>query len=118
MAGRNAGNRRPRHPRGHSPLADGARRLPAVNRSGQGPKQRLKTAKGRKISSTRWLERQLNDPYVRKAKAEGYRSRAAYKLLELDEKYGLLKGVKAVVDLGITPGGWSQVVRKKAPKAA
>ena len=88
-----------------------------MSRSGQGPKQRLKTAKGRKVSSTRWLERQLNDPYVRKAKAEGYRSRAAYKLLELDEKYGLLKGVKAVVDLGIAPGGWSQVVRRRSPAA-
>lgn len=88
-----------------------------MSRSGQGPKQRLKTAKGRKVSSTRWLERQLNDPYVRKAKAEGYRSRAAYKLLELDEKFGLLKGVKAVVDLGITPGGWSQVVRRRSPAA-
>jgi 23S rRNA (uridine2552-2'-O)-methyltransferase len=89
-----------------------------VSRSGQGPKQRLKTAKGRKVSSTRWLERQLNDPYVKRAKAEGYRSRAAYKLLELDEKYGLLKGVKAVVDLGIAPGGWSQVVRRRSPQAA
>ena len=79
--------------------------------------KRLKTAKGRKVSSTRWLERQLNDPYVKKAKAEGYRSRAAYKLLELDEKYGLLKGVKGVVDLGIAPGGWAQVVRRKAPAA-
>ena len=79
--------------------------------------KRLRTAKGRKVSSTRWLERQLNDPYVKRAKAEGYRSRAAYKLLELDEKFGLLKGVKGVVDLGITPGGWSQVVRKKAPAA-
>jgi len=79
--------------------------------------KRLKTAKGRKVSSTRWLERQLNDPYVKRAKAEGYRSRAAYKLLELDEKFGLLKGVKGVVDLGIAPGGWSQVVRKKAPAA-
>ena len=88
-----------------------------MNRSGQGPKQRVKTAKGRKVSSTRWLERQLNDPYVRKAKAEGYRSRAAYKLLELDEKFGLLKGVKAVVDLGIAPGGWSQVVRRRSPAA-
>ena len=88
-----------------------------MNRSGQGPRQRLKTAKGRKVSSTRWLERQLNDPYVKKAKAEGYRSRAAYKLLELDEKYGLLKGVKAVVDLGIAPGGWSQVVRRRSPGA-
>jgi 23S rRNA (uridine2552-2'-O)-methyltransferase len=89
-----------------------------VSRSGQGPKQRLKTAKGRKVSSTRWLERQLNDPYVKRAKAEGYRSRAAYKLLELDEKYNLLKGVKAVVDLGIAPGGWSQVVRRRSPQAA
>ena len=89
-----------------------------MSRSGQGPRQRLRTAKGRKVSSTRWLERQLNDPYVKRAKAEGYRSRAAYKLLELDEKYGLLKGVKAVVDLGIAPGGWSQVVRRKSPQAA
>ena len=79
--------------------------------------KRLRTAKGRKVSSTRWLERQLNDPYVKRAKAEGYRSRAAYKLIELDEKFGLLKSVKGVVDLGIAPGGWSQVVRKKAPAA-
>jgi 23S rRNA (uridine2552-2'-O)-methyltransferase len=79
--------------------------------------RRVRTAKGRKVSSTRWLERQLNDPYVRRAKAENYRSRAAYKLLELDERFGLLKGVKAVVDLGIAPGGWSQVVRRKAPQA-
>ncbi|HEX6605193.1 MAG TPA: RlmE family RNA methyltransferase [Sphingomicrobium sp.] len=79
--------------------------------------KRLRTAKGRKVSSTRWLERQLNDPYVRRAKAENYRSRAAYKLLELDERFGLLKGVKAVVDLGIAPGGWSQVVRRKASHA-
>jgi 23S rRNA (uridine2552-2'-O)-methyltransferase len=80
--------------------------------------KRLKTAKGRKDSSTRWLERQLNDPYVKRAKAENYRSRAAYKLIELDERFSLLKGVKAVVDLGIAPGGWSQVVRRKSPQAA
>ena len=80
--------------------------------------KRVKTAKGRKDSSTRWLERQLNDPYVRRAKAENYRSRAVYKLLELDEKFGLLKGVKAVVDLGIAPGGWSQLVRRRIPQAA
>jgi 23S rRNA (uridine2552-2'-O)-methyltransferase len=79
--------------------------------------KRLKTAKGRKVSSTRWLERQLNDPYVQRARAENYRSRAAYKLLELDERFGLLKGAKAVVDLGIAPGGWSQVVRRKVPGA-
>ena len=79
--------------------------------------KRIRTAKGRKISSTRWLERQLNDPYVQRARAENYRSRAAYKLLELDERFGLLKGVKAVVDLGIAPGGWSQVVRRRVPQA-
>jgi 23S rRNA (uridine2552-2'-O)-methyltransferase len=77
----------------------------------------VKTAKGRRLSSTRWLERQLNDPYVRRAKAEGYRSRAAYKLIELDERFGFLKGVRKVVDLGIAPGGWTQVVRRQAPQA-
>ncbi|MFK3889565.1 RlmE family RNA methyltransferase [Sphingomonas sp. NPDC079357] len=81
-------------------------------------RQRVKTAKRRTAQSTRWLERQLNDPYVRRAKAEGYRSRAAYKLIELDERFGLLKGVKRVVDLGIAPGGWSQVVRRVSPGAA
>ena len=80
--------------------------------------KRLKTAKGRKVSSTRWLERQLNDPYVKRAKAENYRSRAAYKLIELDERFGLLRGAKSVVDLGIAPGGWSQVVRRTVPKAS
>jgi 23S rRNA (uridine2552-2'-O)-methyltransferase len=84
---------------------------------GRGPRQRVRTARNRSASSTRWLERQLNDPYVRRAKAENYRSRAAYKLLELDERFGLLKGVGAVVDLGIAPGGWSQVLRRRAPKA-
>ena len=77
----------------------------------------IRTARGRKVSSTRWLERQLNDPYVKKAKAENYRSRAAYKLIELDERFGFLKGVKTVVDLGIAPGGWSQVVRRQVPGA-
>ena len=79
--------------------------------------ERVKTARRRTASSTRWLQRQLNDPYVRRAQAEGYRSRAAYKLLELDEKFGFLKKSRAVVDLGITPGGWSQVVRKANPRA-
>ena len=79
--------------------------------------KRIRTARGRRASSTRWLERQLNDPYVRRAKAENYRSRAAYKLLELDERFGLLKGVRSVVDLGIAPGGWSQVVRRRVPQA-
>lgn len=80
--------------------------------------RRVKTARKRSASSTRWLERQLNDPYVKRAKAEGYRSRAAYKLIELDERFGLIRGAGRVVDLGIAPGGWSQVVRKLAPKAA
>lgn len=79
---------------------------------------RVKTSRGRTAQSNRWLERQLNDPYVKRAKAEGYRSRAAYKLTELDEKFGFLKGSKRVVDLGIAPGGWTQVVRRKCPKAA
>ena len=82
-----------------------------------GLRTRVKTARGRKIGSTRWLERQLNDPYVKRAKAEGYRSRAAYKLIELDERFGFLKGARRVVDLGIAPGGWSQVVRQRLPQA-
>ena len=79
---------------------------------------RVKTAKGRKVGSTKWLERQLNDPYVKRARADGYRSRAAYKLTELDDRFGFLKGVERVVDLGVAPGGWTQVVRKRVPKAA
>lgn len=80
--------------------------------SGRGQRElrvRVKTAKGRKLSSTRWLERQLNDPYVVNAKKEGYRGRAAYKILELDDKYGFLKAGARVVDLGCAPGGWCQV---------
>ena len=80
--------------------------------------QRVKTARKRTAASTRWLERQLNDPYVRRAKAEGYRSRAAYKLIELDERFDIIRAAKSVVDLGIAPGGWAQVVRRKRPKAA
>jgi 23S rRNA (uridine2552-2'-O)-methyltransferase len=80
--------------------------------SGRGERDlrvRVKTAKGRKMSSTRWLERQLNDPYVVRAKREGYRGRAAYKILELDDKFGFLKPGARVVDLGSAPGGWAQV---------
>jgi len=88
-----------------------------MSRSGRDPGERLKTAKKRTASSARWLSRQINDPYVKKAKADGYRSRAAYKLAELDEKFGLLKGVTRAVDLGIAPGGWSQIVRQRSPKA-
>jgi 23S rRNA (uridine2552-2'-O)-methyltransferase len=70
---------------------------------------RVRTAKGRKIASTRWLQRQLNDPYVEEAKRQGYRSRAAFKLAEIDDKYHLLKPGMTVVDLGAAPGGWSQI---------
>ncbi len=78
---------------------------------------RVKTAKKRSNSSVRWLQRQLNDPYVVKAKQDGYRSRAAFKIVELDEKFGLLKPGMKVVDLGCAPGGWSQVaVEKVGPK--
>ena len=89
-----------------------------MSRSGKDADRRVKTGRGRTASSVRWLERQLNDPYVKQAKAEGYRSRAAYKLVELDDRFGLVRGATRVVDLGIAPGGWSQVVRKRAPKAA
>jgi len=75
----------------------------------RGMRTRVKTAKGRKLSSTRWLERQLNDPYVAAAKKAGYRSRAAFKLLELDERFSFLKPGQKVVDLGAAPGGWLQV---------
>jgi 23S rRNA (uridine2552-2'-O)-methyltransferase len=76
-------------------------------------KTRVKTAKGRKISSTRWLERQLNDPYVADAKRLGLRSRAAFKLIEIDERYHILKPGMVVVDLGAAPGGWSQVAAER-----
>ena len=76
-------------------------------------KQRVKTAYKRTLSSQKWLERQLNDPYVARAKREGYRSRAAFKLLEIDEKYHILKPGQRIVDLGAAPGGWSQIAAKK-----
>jgi 23S rRNA (uridine2552-2'-O)-methyltransferase len=78
------------------------------NTSGRGQRDlrvRVKTAKGRKLSSTLWLERQLNDPYVQRAKKEGFRGRAAYKIMELDDKYGFLKPGARVVDLGCANGG-------------
>ena len=82
------------------------------NTSGRGQRDlrvKVKTAKGRKLSSTLWLERQLNDPYVQRAKREGFRGRAAFKILELDDKFGFLKPGARVVDLGCAPGGWCQV---------
>lgn len=78
---------------------------------------KVKTAKGRKIASTRWLQRQLNDPYVAAAKREGYRSRAAFKLTEIDDKHRLLKPGMVVVDLGAAPGGWSQVAAERVKAA-
>jgi 23S rRNA (uridine2552-2'-O)-methyltransferase len=80
--------------------------------SGRGARDlrvKVKTAKGRKLSSTRWLERQLNDPYVARARREGFRGRAAFKLSELDDRFGFLKPGARVVDLGCAPGGWLQV---------
>ena len=76
---------------------------------------RVKSAKGRKNSSTRWLQRQLNDPYVREAQRLGYRSRAAFKLKEMDEKLTLIKPGMKIVDLGAAPGGWCQVIMEKEP---
>lgn len=75
--------------------------------------RKIKTAKGRKTSSSRWIERQLNDPYVMKAKQMGYRSRAAFKMKEMDEKYNILKAGMYVVDLGAAPGGWCQIALEK-----
>jgi len=76
-------------------------------------KVRLKTKKNRTVSQKRWLERQLNDPYVARAKREGLRSRAAYKLIEIDDKYRLLKSGARVVDLGAAPGGWSEIAARR-----
>lgn len=78
--------------------------------------KKIKTAKGRKVSSIHWIERQLNDPYVAKAKKEGYRSRAAYKIMEIDEKARIFKKGQVVVDLGAAPGGWCQVAVQKGCK--
>ncbi len=86
------------------------------NNSGRGQrdlKVKVKTARGRKLSSTRWLERQLNDPYVKRAQADGYRGRAAYKILELDDKFRFLVPGARIVDLGCAPGGWCQVAVKR-----
>jgi 23S rRNA (uridine2552-2'-O)-methyltransferase len=84
-----------------------------ATRAKDGLKQRVKTAKRRSLSSKLWLERQLNDPYVARAKREGYRSRAAYKLIEIDDKHRFLKPGGRVVDLGAAPGGWSQIAAKR-----
>ena len=80
---------------------------------GRSLKARVKTARNRTLSSTLWLARQLNDPYVDRAKREGYRSRAAYKLIEIDERAHILKPGQKIIDLGAAPGGWSQVAAEK-----
>ena len=82
----------------------------------QGPGQQLRTAKGRKPSSARWLKRQINDPYVAEAKARGYASRAAFKLIELDQRFHILSPGKRIVDLGAAPGGWTRVAVEKVGK--
>ncbi len=89
-----------------------------AERSGRGPgrhglKVRVKTAKKRSAASTRWLQRQLNDPYVARARQEGWRSRAAYKLAEIDDRHGLLRQGARIVDLGAAPGGWSQLAAER-----
>ena len=86
------------------------------NKSGRGQRDlfiKVKSAKGRRASSTRWLQRQLNDPYVQRAKREGYRGRAAFKLIEINEKYNFLLPGKNIIDLGCAPGGWLQVAVDK-----
>ncbi|MEM8800498.1 MAG: RlmE family RNA methyltransferase [Pseudomonadota bacterium] len=92
---------------------DGAK----VRGRSRGHRVKVKTARGRKLSSTRWLDRQLNDPYVAEAKRLGYRSRAAFKLIEIDEKFDILRGKSAIVDLGAAPGGWLQVAHERLPHA-
>ena len=91
-----------------------------IERGGGGRKLsvKLRTAKGRKIASTRWLARQLNDPYVEEAKKRGYRSRAAFKLIEMDAKYRFLKPGMVVADLGAAPGGWSQIAAERVGSVA
>lgn len=84
---------------------------------GRGLKVRVRTARGRKSSSTAWLQRQLNDPYVRRARREGFRSRAAYKLIEIDDRFHLLRPGARVVDLGAAPGGWTQVATARVNAA-
>ena len=84
---------------------------------GRALKTRVRTARKRSLSSTLWLERQLNDPFVAQAKREGYRSRAAYKLIEIAEKYKLFQPGERIVDLGAAPGGWSQVAARAVKSA-
>src|SRR5689334_14703411 len=95
-------------------------RLTGSKPTGRRATVRVKTARGRTVSSQRWLQRQLNDPYVAEARKRGYRSRAAFKLLQLDDQFRFLKSGARVVDLGSAPGGWTQVAveRVKPAKSA
>jgi len=106
-SGRGEGKGRGRGPSGAKTGRGGGRTL----------KTRLRSAKGRSVSSTRWLERQLSDPYVAEARKRGYRSRAAFKLTQIDDKFGILRRGARVVDLGAAPGGWSQVARERCGEA-
>src|SRR5262249_54186941 len=104
-----------------SPLSRGRQRrgdcLMPSDRGKRPLKVQVRTGKSRSLSSKLWLDRQLNDPYVARARREGYRSRAAYKLIEIDAKHHILKASARVVDLGAAPGGWSQVAAKRVGAA-
>src|ERR1700760_3676793 len=91
--------------------------MQSLKLSGRGLRVRLRTARGRDLSSQRWLTRQLNDPYVQEARLKGYRSRAAFKILEIDQKYKIFKRGQTIVDLGAAPGGWSQIAIQKVRTA-
>ena len=110
MARNTGGPRQPDMKRGGRKQGGDA---PNSNPSGRGLKERVKTASKRSVSSTRWLDRQLNDPYVAEAKKRGYRSRAAFKLMQMDERFHFLKPGARVVDLGAAPGGWSQIAAQR-----
>ena len=105
------------NPPGTAVVSKGGAGGPGDKGSGhRGLKVRVKSGR-KKASSRQWLERQLNDPYVARARHEGYRSRAAYKLLEIDARHGLIKRGMRIVDLGAAPGGWSQVAAARAAPA-
>ena len=105
-----------RRPLGRKPSDGGAPVIEGKKVSRNKPKTKVRSAKGRKIASTRWLQRQLNDPYVRLAEKEGRRGRAAYKIIELNEKLDFLHDGATIVDLGSAPGGWSEVAAEQGAK--